>query len=74
MLPAPSNSTYLDDCTVGAGKEATGGESEPLPRRMWRATLAMLWRLVLAGLPINIWKCRFLQRQLPLLGMVLCDQ
>ena len=23
-LQAPSNSTYLDDCTVGAGKEATG--------------------------------------------------
>ena len=72
-LPAPPHATYLDDCTTGA-PEHDPESALSLELRTWRNTLAVLWRLALMGLPINLWKCHFMCRSLNLLGVVLCEQ
>lgn len=63
LVPVPWHALYLDDVTgAGLGVADT-----------WEATLGCLWRVALSGQPINLWKCRFLTRRLPLLGVTLMD-
>ena len=72
-VPAPPHATYMDDCTTGAPKsdpEVTQG----VVWRAWRNTVAAMWRLAKAGLPINLRKCHLLCRQLSLLGVVLFER
>ena len=55
---------YLDDCTIG------GNTVE----ECWQDTLEGMKRLVAAGLPLNVGKLKLLQRQVPVLGMVLAGE
>lgn len=55
--------TYLDDCPIGG---ATVQEA-------WEGTLEAIRCLLCLGLPINVWKCQFLVRELNLLGMLLAE-
>ena len=62
-LPQPWEATYLDDVTAAGKNLATA----------WDSTLLYLWRIARGGQPINLWKCKLLQKQVPLLGVVLTD-
>jgi hypothetical protein len=55
------HSTYLDDCTIG--------NNDPKENR--RQTMQVMTRLISAGIPINIKKCKFLVPKLKLLGYIL---
>lgn len=69
--PTPRHATYLDDVHLGGnriGSVSTGGVGEP---GCWPDTLLALKRLTDAGFPISIKKCRFLIKELDVLGMVL---
>ena len=62
-LPQPCEATYLDDATA-AGKNLA---------ITWDSKLSCLWRIARSWQPINLWKCKLLQTQVPLLGVVLAD-
>ena len=55
---------YLDDCTLG-------GETL---EACWQDTLEGMRRLLAAGLPLNVGKLKLLQRQVPVLGVVLAEE
>ena len=56
--------TYLDDCTVGG----------VTVQECWEDTLEAMKRLLAAGLPLNVGKLKLLQREVPVLGVVLADE
>lgn len=72
-VPAPPHATYLDDCTTGATAQDPESD-EPIVLRVWRHTLAVMWRLAYRGLPVNLWKCNLLCRKLNVLGVVLFER
>lgn len=53
--------TFQDDCTVAA----------MLLAQCWQDTLEAIRCLLTMGLPINIWKCKFLRTKIDILGLVL---
>jgi hypothetical protein len=53
--------TYLDDCTVG-------GQN---PKQCWDDTLEAIECLLRQGLPINLGKCKFVLKEIEVLGVVL---
>ena len=53
--------TYLDDCTVGNNN----------PVECWKDTMEAIKCLLRQGLPINLGKCKFVQKTVEVLGVVL---
>ena len=56
-----AHGTFQDDCTVAAA----------LIMECWQDTLEAIRCLLRQGLPINIWKCKFLCTKIDILGLVL---
>lgn len=53
--------TFQDDCTLAGMTQ----------EECWRDTCEAIRCLLIQGLPINIWKCKFLRTKIDILGMVL---
>lgn len=59
----PVNATYIDDITLAANEVGA----------CWRDTLEAIKRMIKTGFPINAWKLQLLQRQVNILGVLLCN-